>query len=52
VGGSDLLENVVLLSLEGGDLVGEARGAHFALVVAFDLCNESPVVHISKTRKY
>ena len=44
MGESDLLENVVLLGLEGGDLVREARGAHLALVVAFDLSNEPPVI--------
>ena len=44
VGEPDLLENVVLLGLEGGDLVREARGAYLALMVAFDLCNEASVV--------
>ena len=43
VGEPDLLENVVLLGLEGGDLIGEGRGAYLALVVAFDLGDESPV---------
>ena len=42
----DLLENVVLLGLEGGDLVGEARGAYLALMIAFDLSSESPVVQV------
>ena len=44
MGEPDLLENVVLLGLEGGDLVGEARGAYLALMVALDLGDETPVV--------
>ena len=44
MGEPDFLENVVLFGLEGGDLVGEARGAYLALVVAFELCDEPPVV--------
>ena len=44
VGESDLLENVVLLGLKGGDLVRETRGSHLALVVAFEVGDQSPVV--------
>ena len=44
VGEPNLLENVVLLGLEGGDLVGEARGLNLALVVPFELGDETPVV--------
>ena len=51
VGESDFLENVVLLGLEGGDLVGETRGAYLALVVAFDLRNEAPVVEVFRLLK-
>ena len=44
MGEPDLLENVVLLGLKGGDLIGEARGLDLALVVAFEFGNEAPVV--------
>ena len=44
VGEPNFLENVVLLGLEGGDLVGEARGLDLALVVPLELGNETPVV--------
>ena len=44
MGESDLLENVVLLGLEGGDLVGEARGLDLALVIPLELSDEAPVV--------
>ena len=44
VGEPDFLENVVLFGLEGGDLIGEARGAYLTLVVALDLGDETPVV--------
>ena len=44
VGESDLLENVVLLGLEGGDLVREGRGAYLAFVISLDLGNEAPII--------
>ena len=44
VGESDLLEDVILLGLKGGDLVGEARGLDLALVVLLELSDEAPVV--------
>ena len=44
VGELDLLENVVLLSLEGGNLIGEARGLNLALVIPLELGDEAPVV--------
>ena len=44
VGEPNLLENVVLFGLEGGDLIGEARGAYFALMVAFEVRDKSPIV--------
>ena len=44
VGEPDLLEDIILLGLEGGDLVREARGLDLALVVPFKLGDEAPVV--------
>ena len=44
MGESDLLENIVLLGLEGGDLVREARGLDLALVIPLELGGEAPVV--------
>ena len=44
VGKPDLLENVVLFGLEGGDLVREARGVYLALVVPLEVGDEPPVV--------
>ena len=44
MGEPNLLENVVLFGLEGGDLVGETRGTYLALVVAFEIRDEPPVV--------
>ena len=44
VGEPNLLEDVVLLGLERGDLVGETRGTHLTFVVAFEVGDESPVV--------
>ena len=44
VGEPNLLENVILLGLEGGDLVGEARGLDLALVIPLELGDEAPVV--------
>ena len=44
MGEPDLLENVVLLGLEGGDLMGETRGLDLAVVIPFKLGDEAPVV--------
>ena len=44
VGEPNFLENVVLLSLKGGDLVREAGGAYLAFVVSLDLGDEPPIV--------
>ena len=44
MGEPNLLENVVLLGLEGGDLVGQAGGLYLALMVPLELGDEPPVV--------
>ena len=44
VGEPNLLENVILLGLEGGDLVGEAGGLDLTLVIPLELGDEAPVV--------
>ena len=44
MGEPDLLENVILLGLEGGNLVGETRGLDLTLVVPLELGDEAPIV--------
>ena len=44
MGESDLLEDIILLGLKGGDLVGETRGPDLALVIPLELGDEAPVV--------
>ena len=46
VGEPDLLENVILLGLEGCDLVGETGGLDLTLVVLFEFGDETPVVQV------
>ena len=44
MGESNLLEDVIFLGLEGGDLVREARGLDLTLVIPLELGDEAPVV--------